>query len=282
MDMRKCDVCGESYSSTYRRCPFCEEEEALRRGKPVHRRAKDYRNRRGGHAIGVLVLLAVFVVAGLSVGRFFGDRIADAIGIRQTLPPEDPDPSQTDPDPNAGGNQEDPTTPADPDPAVDEPPADPTPETPVALSSADFTLNKPGDTEQLTVSGGGGDYTWKSDNAAVATVTPEGLVTATGSGNANVSVTDGYTTAVCIVRVRGQDAPATGTVKLNRSDMTMPAGTTFQLKVSGTSSAVTWSIEDTSIATISGDGTVSFLKKGKTTATAAVDGKTLTCIVRVS
>ena len=70
-------------------------------------------------------------------------------------------------------------------------------------------------------------------------------------------------------------------VKLNKEDMTMPAGTTYQLKVSGTSSAVTWAIEDTSIATIDGDGTVHFVKKGTTTATATVDGKTLKCIVRV-
>ena len=69
---------------------------------------------------------------------------------------------------------------------------------------------------------------------------------------------------------------------LNREDMTMPAGTTFQLKVSGTSSAVSWSMADTSIATIDADGTVHFLKKGTTTATATVDGQSLQCIVRVS
>ena len=277
MDMRKCDVCGEFYSATYRRCPFCEEEEALKRGKPVRRRAKDFRSRRGGHALGVLVLLAVFVAAGLSAGRFFGDKIANIAGIREPPPVLDDDPVQSDPLPGA----DDPGAQEDPPPTVDEPPADPTPETPVALSSADFTLGKPGETEQLTVSGGGGSYTWKSDDAAVATVTPEGLVTATGSGNTNVSVTDGYTTAVCIVRVRGQQNTA-GTVRLNRDDMTMAPGTTFQLKVSGTSSPVTWSVADSSIATVAGDGTVSFIKKGKTTVTASVDGKSLTCIVRVS
>ena len=26
-----CEHCGEDYSATYRRCPFCEEEEAIRR-----------------------------------------------------------------------------------------------------------------------------------------------------------------------------------------------------------------------------------------------------------
>ena len=32
MEMRKCDVCGEEYSATYRSCPFCEEQAAIRRG----------------------------------------------------------------------------------------------------------------------------------------------------------------------------------------------------------------------------------------------------------
>ena len=32
MEMRKCEVCGEEYSATYRSCPFCEEQEAILRG----------------------------------------------------------------------------------------------------------------------------------------------------------------------------------------------------------------------------------------------------------
>ena len=42
MDLIKCPVCGEKYSSSYRRCPFCEEEDRPRKvsGK-----------RRGGHHV---------------------------------------------------------------------------------------------------------------------------------------------------------------------------------------------------------------------------------------
>lgn len=35
MAMKRCPVCGEKYSDTYKNCPFCEEEEALRRGRKV-------------------------------------------------------------------------------------------------------------------------------------------------------------------------------------------------------------------------------------------------------
>lgn len=287
MDMRKCDVCGEYYSSTYRRCPFCEEEEAERRGKPVRRRAGDFRNKRGGNAVGVILLLLFFVVAGLAVGHFFGDTISDMIGIRTPLPPEDDTTlSNVDGDPsNAGDGVDDPGPAGDPDTnsPEDPGPVDTRPSTAVLLSSADFTLEKTGATHTLTASGGSGTYTWTTADAAIATVGEDGTVTAKGAGNTEITVSDGYTSAVCTVRVKAPETPvtSTGTVKLNRSDMTMPAGTTFQLKVSGTSSAVTWSVADTSIATVDGDGTVHFIKKGTTTATATVDGKTLQCIVRV-
>ena len=42
MAMKRCPVCGEKYSDTYRDCPFCEEEEALREGEKLRRS-------RGGH-----------------------------------------------------------------------------------------------------------------------------------------------------------------------------------------------------------------------------------------
>ena len=29
MAMKRCPICGEKYSDTYKSCPFCEEEEAV-------------------------------------------------------------------------------------------------------------------------------------------------------------------------------------------------------------------------------------------------------------
>lgn len=300
MEMRKCDVCGEEYSSTYRSCPFCEENEAIRRGKPIRRHTSDFRNRRGGHALGVLALLLVLVAVGVGAVCFFGDNIAQDLGMREPSNTEDlANQDENVPPPSDGGeedtSQTDGVMPSvDGDGTVTQPEDSGTgavtpPSTPVALSSSDFTLNaSSGLQNTLKASGGSGEYTWSSADPGVATVSESGLVTGVGNGTTEVTVTDGFTSAVCIVRIKGITSTTTtpsGTatsLSLNREDMTMPAGTTFQLKVSGTSSAVSWSMADTSIATIDADGTVHFLKKGTTTATATVDGQSLQCIVRVS
>ena len=37
MANRRCPKCGEEYSNTYRACPFCEEEDAIKHGRPLRR-----------------------------------------------------------------------------------------------------------------------------------------------------------------------------------------------------------------------------------------------------
>ena len=41
MSNRLCPKCGEEYSDTYKKCPFCQEEEAIRQGRPLHRHSGD-------------------------------------------------------------------------------------------------------------------------------------------------------------------------------------------------------------------------------------------------
>lgn len=273
MEMRKCEVCGEMYSTTYRTCPFCEEEEAMRKGKPMHRHASDFRNKRGGHALGVLALVLVLVLAGGGIWALFGDNIASLAGIRETSGTEGssvgagentPDASDTDGDSGSGSVS-------------------------LALDQTTLTLEA-GASGTLAVTGGGESRTWSSDNTAVATVDENGAVTAVAAGEAVISVTDGTETAQCTVLVTGGESDGGGTgggettgaaLTLNREDFTLPVGQKWQLKVSGTSSAVTWSIENSAIATIAADGTVTGVSKGVTTAYAKVDGQTLECIVRI-
>jgi len=316
MNMKKCEKCGELYSPTYKKCPFCEEEEALRRGKPIHRKASDYRNKKGGQALGILAMVAILIVVGWGVSKLWGDNIADMLGIRDTSVVDDstdkdgdgitsvvnpdagqdtgddatmPDGDITDPDDgdDIGVDVGDDTT----DPGVTDinPPA-----TAVNISSTDFTLFSAGETTKLKATGGSENYNWTIDKPLVASVTPTGAevtVTAVGGGTATITVTDGFTKATCTVRVRGAAATGnentntnttpSGNAKLNREDMTLSKGETWQMKVSGASGAVTWSIADTSVATISGDGVVKGIASGTTTLTATVDGQTLKCIVRV-
>ena len=265
MDMKKCEICGEMYSTTYRTCPFCQEEAAMRKGKPLHRHASDFRNKRGGHAISILLLVIILVVIGAASVFFFGDSIASMLGMHETQAPlvdnsGDSQVGDDGQDGNQGGS-----------PVV-------TPDTPVVLSAQSLPL-KEGATGTLTVSGGGESYTWSSSDPAVATVDDAGVVTAVGAGSATISVTDGFTSADCTVQVGGNSA-ASG-LTINREDFTQKVGQSWQLKIEGTDSPVTWTIEDSSIATIDADGTVTGVSAGTTTAYGTVDGQILECIVRI-
>ena len=53
------------------------------------------------------------------------------------------------------------------------------------------------------------------------------------------------------------------------------------MEVLGTDSAVSWSVSDASVATVSSDGTVTGVAAGRVTLTATVDGQTLSCLFRV-
>ncbi len=264
MEMRKCETCGEMYSTTYRTCPFCEEEEAMRKGKPMHRHASDFRNKRGGHALGVLALVLVLALVGGGGWMLFGDSISSLVGIRETSGISDSDQE----DPPAGGE----------DGSGGEDAEGGGVSVPLTLDQSELALEA-GAVGTLTASGGGESYTWSSDNEAVATVDENGTVTAVAAGEAVISVTDGANTVQCAVQVAAVEVD--GTLTLNRDDFTMGVGESWQLKVSGTDAAVTWSIENSAVATIAADGTVTGVSSGVTTAYAKVGGQTLECIVRI-
>ena len=333
MSLIKCDICGEMYSETYHVCPFCEEEEAIRAGRPIQRKAKDFRNKGGNHALGVLgLLMAVVVIGGVGLWAF-GDNITEMMGLRQPVEDsvenevqefENPNAGVTTPKPDETGGTE--TTPPESGTAtmpegsgegqgtgtgdgqsgtVNPQPVTP-PATPVKLNSTDVTMVL-NETATLKASGGSGKYTWTSSDTSKVVVL-EGKVTIVGraskQSNVKVTVSDGFTQAECIVRVKGgtpvnvtgntgsgdtgsQGGTTTTTpvtpseLKLNRTDITLSKGEKWTLKVSGTNSQVSWSIGDSSIASLAEDGTVKGLRSGNTTVTAKVDGQTLKCIIRV-
>lgn len=156
------------------------------------------------------------------------------------------------------------------------------------LSSTDFTVKIAGESHQLTVSGGSGNYQWYSENPKVASVDAQGNVTVLSGGTVRIVVTDGTKKGVCIVRStvpEGQSVQQSKptNAKLNKEDYTTHVGDPdVQLKVSGASGTVKWSTADSSVATVSADGLVKAMGKGHTTITASFDGSNLNCIVRVS
>lgn len=300
MNNRQCPKCGEEYSDTYRTCPFCEEEAAIKKGRPLRRRSgkrveKRQRDSSGG-AGGIMLLLTGVIILGVVGYVFFGEQVADAMGIRSDPVQADEDPA-ADPPPAGPGEDE----PAQPDPApgsTDQPaaPAEgdqtnpsgedapaqpdvpPEPAGPLTLSQTSFSIAA-GETALLTTSGGAGEVSWSSSNENIATV-EGGSVTGKAGGTVTITAAAGEESAACTVTITGDPWVSDAKLSLNKADFTFGSSETVQLKVKGTDSPAVWSSANTAVATVSESGVVKWAGKGTTTVTATVDGQTLECIVR--
>lgn len=71
------------------------------------------------------------------------------------------------------------------------------------------------------------------------------------------------------------------TVKLNKTNISVQKGKTYQLKIKGTSSKVSWSSSNKKIATVSSSGKVTSVDTGTATITAKVSGKSYKATVKV-
>ena len=212
MAMKRCPVCGEKYSDTYKNCPFCEEEEALRGGRKVRRGGKRAGGKQQINLLTPTLIVLILIMGALLIYLLFGDQFKkDPVQEEQKLPVEEVTPQQPEveePDVTEPGGTEMPEDPAvtEPDPGTTTAPtvseyekASKLPDG-LKLSTTDFTLKAAGETHTIQVSGGSGGYTWLSEDDGVASVDQSGKVTAVSRGTINVLVTDGSKKAVCIVR----------------------------------------------------------------------------------
>ena len=179
---------------------------------------------------------------------------------------------------------------------------EPVPEpTPPVVSVTGVTLNKTsisllvGDSETLTATVSPKDaankkVTWKSSNAAIASVDANGKVTGVKAGEATIAGTaeDGGKTATCKVTVSDKEIKVTG-VKLNKSETSLLVGgnetlTATVLPEDATNQNVTWKSDKPEIATVDTNGKVTAVKVGEATITVTTEdgGKTATCKVTVS
>lgn len=227
MAMIRCPDCGERYSDTYRECPFCEEEEALRDGEEI-RRSPRRGKRTAAHSrqysmVTPTLIVLILIMAGLLIYLLYGDKLAGKAGgeeqtnnptvedVTPSAPVEDPDAQE--PDEGQGGVMpEDPSSTDTPDaPVVEDPDNDVNTDTDyeaaaklpdgLSLSTTDFTLKELGESHTIKTSGGSSTYKWYSQDDGIASVDQNGKVTAVSGGTTNVLVTDGSKKAVCIVRV---------------------------------------------------------------------------------
>ena len=135
---------------------------------------------------------------------------------------------------------------------------------------------KPDDANDKTV-------TWSSSNTSVATVTSGGVVVAVGGGSTTVMATAGGQTAVCNVTVT---VPVTG-ITLDQPSMNLVKGETKALTATvsptdATDKTVTWTSNNSSIASVDNYGIVTAQGGGTTTIVATCGGKTAYCNVTVT
>ena len=222
MAMKRCPVCGEKYSDTYRDCPFCEEEEVLREGAKLRRGRRAAPRSRQFSLITPTLIVLIFMMAGLLVYLLYGDQLKEKFqkgGEDVTPPTEDvtpvkpqsTEPDVTEPEPDDTPDSEPGTMP--------EAPSDTTTTTDygkmmalpsgLKLSTEDFTLKSVGETATIRASGGSGSYTWASEDDGVASVDQNGKVTAISKGTVNIVVSDGSKKGVCIVRCNVSGSAAT-------------------------------------------------------------------------
>jgi len=309
MAMKRCSECGEKYSDTYKRCPFCEEEQRISKGKRVQpKRPKGSgRGAKGApsdkeNALTLVLIVIMLVLAGILLWLLFG-------GGGDKNPGGSSSSSEISSGSTSGGTSAGTSSGATssgtgsssgtssmPEVIVPELPlVDKVKQLPntLTLNKTDFT-EPVGNTVQLKVGSGGGVYSWVSEDESIATVDSTGKVTMVGAGTTNVYATDGEHMGKCIVRVKAgsggttqqpttdpDPTPSTSSAKISRTDMTIKVGATWRLKITGYDGTVTWKTNNAGIATVSEDGVVRGISSGNTTVTATVGDRTLKCIVRV-
>lgn len=163
------------------------------------------------------------------------------------------------------------------------------PVTGITLNKSSATLKK-GETVRLsaTVSPSNAtnkSVTYSTSNSKVATVSSSGLVTAKGGGTATITAKSGSKTATFKVTVT---VAQTGLAASSSTSQIIELGASKRLYVSKVPSdatdshTVSWTSADTSVATVSSNGTVTGKALGQTTVTAKANNWTVTFKITVA
>ena len=220
-DMIRCENCGEDYSSTYKRCPFCDERPG-RTGIGGRRVADGEGRVHPVQLVGlvislVLIIAALFIVFTRIAPLFTGGSSSDSsVNTSQS--------GAGSPDTSAGGSSADTSLPGD-----TSVPGDASGSgsgsgdqsqggtvaavTSITLNKTDMTL-QPGETTQLTATlapaGAAGTVTWSSSDTSLVTVDEYGNVKNVNQGTekkkAIITATCGDVTATCDVHCKPANA----------------------------------------------------------------------------
>ena len=311
MSLIKCNKCGEVYSDSYKKCPFCVEDEEYYNGKVKKRGHRQMEKRKKAPSVvGPVLVLAVLVLAGILVWAFAGDTVRGWFGGDKQ--PEDVDPGTTQNQPV--------NTPVDNEPVVKA----------LALDHMSL-LMAPGESEKLTATGGAEEsYQWITSDSGVLKVSDDGTVSALTEGSAVVTVTCGEESVACAITVQKKadtttNTPDNGTTT-NKPDTNTPDTTnkpnngntntssslknlkikteygidlaaredgvyditmqssekTCQLTLEGITGTPTWKSSNTNVVKVSSDGKLERVGKGEATVTITLGSATAEILVRVN
>lgn len=235
MDLIKCPRCGEQYSSSYRRCPFCEEEDYPRKaaGKPGGHHVSEKRHThsaRGPMAAVLIVVLAVlswYLFGGKFMEKLQEDD-GDAAEVVTPVTPTTPNDEAAAPDDTTDDTSDTNDNPAPP--VVEEEPksAEPdiaggesTPAESVTVDASQLTMKtnvgtlskdagtgkydctvKTSESIRLILQGTDAAVTWSSADTSVLTVSADGALKPVKAGTTTVTASVGGAAVECIVRVK--------------------------------------------------------------------------------
>jgi len=300
MSLIKCTKCGELYADSYKKCPFCAEDEEFFKGKIKNKGTrKEEKSAKRPSAAGPLLILAVLAIIAALIWVIFGK------GIH--LPSRENQGGQTQTEEPAKNSEE-------------------SSEGALELNKSALLLQV-GQSETLTVTGVEKDasVSWMSSDPSVAVVTDSGTVKGIDVGSAIITATCGDESVTCAVSVEeesedpGTDDPGTTTpgtttptkpttedtkVDLTKMTLTIPEygdlavpknssdpeidydmsmqsnEISCTLKVGGVSGKVTWSSSNSSVATIGEDGKLTRISSGTATITGKIGTASFTVLVR--
>lgn len=240
MDLIKCPRCGEEFSPSYRKCPFCEEGDHPRRRvkygggkKSGGRRVSDRKRTQSAGGAVTAVLVVVLMLLSWSL---FGDRIVAKIGGSGTNDTEQTDDAAQiggevvlpdDAGENDGTETEDDTgdAPVPPETDGEDSPNTSTETTDSGTSTAvdvsalsvktsvgttlpkdangsfDCTIG-PNDSIRLSVSGTDAAVTWTAADTSVLTVSSDGKLSPLKTGTTTVTASVGGAALTIIVRIK--------------------------------------------------------------------------------
>ncbi len=108
---------------------------------------------------------------------------------------------------------------------------------------------------------------YSSSNKRVAMVTNKGKITAKGKGTTKITAKVGDRRLTCVVKVENP--------KMNQTKVSLTAGKSKKIRITGTTQKVTWYSSNTGVATVNFRGKVTTKKAGNATIYACVAGNTI-------